>query len=68
MAGRIKRGLLYWLLWMAIGAMITLASNVYAAEDVIKPPPGTVPPEPKPIRVYCPIHALEGFRSGTQGS
>ena len=60
-----KRGLLYWLLWMAIGAMVTLA-NVYAEDDVIKPPPGTVPEEPKPsvvMVVYCPIHALEGFRN-----
>jgi hypothetical protein len=67
MAGRIKHGLLYWLLWVAIGAMVTLASAVYADGDVIKPPPGTVPQEPKPPWVqmtYCPIHALEGYGYG----
>ena len=57
MASRIKRRLLYWLLWIAAGAIVTLASNAYAAEDVIKPPPGTIPEAPEPWRglTYCPI-------------
>jgi hypothetical protein len=59
-----RHGLLYWLLWVAIGATVMLASAVYAVDGGTIPPCHcTIPsgPEPKPIRVYCPIHALEGF-------
>lgn len=69
MASRMKRGLLYWLLWIVAGAIVTMSSPAYAVDNGTIPPCHcTIPsgPEPKPIRVYCPIHALNGVADGAQ--